>query len=174
MKLDHPSDVCFKHSAISFGAPDMPPPDVGRSMGPISLHNAIDDANERGDLALRQRVVLPLAGRADQVLKAVGPAVHLAAGDLDSPQILDDAHHGVETITRHRVPAPHELALLVVLSPVAKHGHDRIVHSFDLDHTARTKAPRAVLRAHHYRADDPEARIQSPHATQLKLLLATV
>src|SRR5215212_12262264 len=41
MKLDHPSDVCFKHSAISFGVPDMPPPDVGRSMGPISLHNAI-------------------------------------------------------------------------------------------------------------------------------------
>src|SRR5215211_1062472 len=42
MKLDHPSDVCFKQSAISFGAPDMPPPDVGSSIGPISLHNAID------------------------------------------------------------------------------------------------------------------------------------
>ena len=41
MKLDHPSDVCFKHSAISFGAPDMPPPDVGSSIGPISLHKAI-------------------------------------------------------------------------------------------------------------------------------------
>jgi len=41
MKLDHPYDVCFKHSAISFGVPDMPPPDVGRSMGPISLHYAI-------------------------------------------------------------------------------------------------------------------------------------
>src|SRR5215211_1026504 len=41
MKLDHPYDVCFKHSAISFGVPDMPPPDVGSSMGPISLHKAI-------------------------------------------------------------------------------------------------------------------------------------
>jgi hypothetical protein len=42
MKLDHPSDVsAFKHSAVSFGTPDMPPPDVGSNIGPISLHNAI-------------------------------------------------------------------------------------------------------------------------------------
>jgi hypothetical protein len=31
----------FMHSAVSFGTPDMPPPDVGSSIGPISLHNAI-------------------------------------------------------------------------------------------------------------------------------------
>jgi hypothetical protein len=29
------------HSAVSFGTPDMLPPDVGSSIGPISLHNAI-------------------------------------------------------------------------------------------------------------------------------------
>src|SRR5215213_1359168 len=46
MKLDHPSDVCFKHSAISFGVPDMPPPDVGSSIGPISLHIAIVFRND--------------------------------------------------------------------------------------------------------------------------------
>src|SRR5215211_3578731 len=55
MKLDHPSDVCFKHSAISFGVPDMPPPDVGRSMGPISLHNAIEwSRGESNPLPLRR------------------------------------------------------------------------------------------------------------------------
>jgi hypothetical protein len=31
-----------KHSAVSFGTPGMPPPDMGCSIGPISLHNAID------------------------------------------------------------------------------------------------------------------------------------
>ena len=31
----------FKHSAVSFGTPDMPPPDVGSNKGPISLHNAL-------------------------------------------------------------------------------------------------------------------------------------
>src|SRR5215204_145565 len=31
----------FKHSAVSFGTPDMPPPGLGSSIGPISLHNAI-------------------------------------------------------------------------------------------------------------------------------------
>ena len=31
----------FKHSAVSLGTPEMPRPDVGSSIGPISLHNAI-------------------------------------------------------------------------------------------------------------------------------------
>src|SRR5215217_4945966 len=31
----------FKRSAVSLGTPDMSPPDVGSSIGPISLHNAI-------------------------------------------------------------------------------------------------------------------------------------
>src|SRR5215218_9489071 len=31
----------FKRSAVSVGTPDMSPPDVGSSIGPISLHNAI-------------------------------------------------------------------------------------------------------------------------------------
>jgi hypothetical protein len=31
----------FMHSAVSFGTPDMLPPGVGSSLGPISLHNAI-------------------------------------------------------------------------------------------------------------------------------------
>jgi transposase len=31
----------FKHSAVSFRTPDVPPPKAGRSIGPISLHNAI-------------------------------------------------------------------------------------------------------------------------------------
>src|ERR687894_2792766 len=73
--------------------------------------------------------------RTDQILQAVGPAVHLAAGDLYGPEILDDAHHGVEAVARQRVLAPHEFTLLVVFPPVAKHGHEQIVHSFDLDHT---------------------------------------
>jgi hypothetical protein len=31
----------FKRSAVSVGTSDMSPPDVGSSIGPISLHNAI-------------------------------------------------------------------------------------------------------------------------------------
>src|SRR5215213_5946439 len=31
----------FKHSAVSFGTSDTPPPEAGRNIGPISLHNAI-------------------------------------------------------------------------------------------------------------------------------------
>ena|SRR5215212_11103291 len=31
----------FKHSAVRFGTPDTRSPDVGSSIGPISLHNAI-------------------------------------------------------------------------------------------------------------------------------------
>jgi hypothetical protein len=32
----------FKRSAVSVGTSDMSPPDVGSSIGPISLHNAIE------------------------------------------------------------------------------------------------------------------------------------
>src|SRR5215216_3225965 len=32
----------FKHSAVSFGTSDTPPPEAGRNIGPISLHNAIE------------------------------------------------------------------------------------------------------------------------------------
>src|SRR5215211_3462351 len=45
----------FKHSAVSFGTPDMPPPDVGSTIGPISLHNALSHPNgfrERFEAAL--------------------------------------------------------------------------------------------------------------------------
>jgi hypothetical protein len=31
----------FMHSAVSFGTPEMPPPGLGSTIGPISLHNAI-------------------------------------------------------------------------------------------------------------------------------------
>ncbi len=41
----------FKHSAVSFGTPDMPPPDVGSSIGPISLHNAIGEQAENYNFA---------------------------------------------------------------------------------------------------------------------------
>src|SRR5215212_8075379 len=34
----------FKHSAVSFGTSDTPPPEAGRNIGPISLHNAIGPA----------------------------------------------------------------------------------------------------------------------------------
>ncbi len=34
--------AAFKHRAVSFGTPDVPPPDVASSIGPISLHNAIE------------------------------------------------------------------------------------------------------------------------------------
>src|SRR5215213_1663442 len=33
----------FKHSAVRFRTPDTRSPDVGSSIGPISLHNAIGD-----------------------------------------------------------------------------------------------------------------------------------
>jgi len=95
---------------------------------------ALDNAHERGELALRQSIVLGFAGRVDQIFQAVGPAVNLAAGDLDRPQILHDAHHGVEAVARHRVLVADVLPLLVVLPPIAKHAHSKIVHSFDLDH----------------------------------------
>src|SRR5215213_737572 len=32
----------FKHSAVSSGTSDTPPPEAGRNIGPISLHNAIE------------------------------------------------------------------------------------------------------------------------------------
>jgi|SRR5215211_7486775 len=50
----------FKHSAVSFGTLDMPPPDVGSTKGPISLHNALDPAFLRSHLKARssQRVAL--------------------------------------------------------------------------------------------------------------------
>jgi hypothetical protein len=95
---------------------------------------ALDDTHERRELALRQSVVLGLAGRVDQVFQAVGPAVNLAAGDLYRPQVLHDAHYGVAAVARHRVLLADVLPLLVVLPPVAKYGHSEIVHSFDLDH----------------------------------------
>src|SRR5215217_250970 len=41
MILDHPAMSAFKHSAVSFGTSDTPPPEAGRNIGPISLHNAI-------------------------------------------------------------------------------------------------------------------------------------
>jgi hypothetical protein len=31
----------FMHSAVGFGTPDTPPPGLGSTIGPISLHNAI-------------------------------------------------------------------------------------------------------------------------------------
>src|SRR5215212_9738995 len=36
----------FKHSAVSFGTSDTPPPEAGRNIGPISLHNAIDATSD--------------------------------------------------------------------------------------------------------------------------------
>ena len=36
----------FKHRAVSFGTPNVPPLDVGSSIGPISPHNAIGGTNE--------------------------------------------------------------------------------------------------------------------------------
>jgi hypothetical protein len=35
----------FKHSAVSFGTSDTPPPEAGRNIGPISLHNAIANSD---------------------------------------------------------------------------------------------------------------------------------
>src|SRR5215211_168786 len=72
MKLDHPSDVCFKHSAISFGVPDMPPPDVGRSMGPISLHNAIGLRSQHAPAS-----GFRLSARSLRSLSALQPALNL-------------------------------------------------------------------------------------------------
>jgi hypothetical protein len=37
----------FMHSAVSFGTPDMPPSGVGSSIGPISLHTAIEPRSAR-------------------------------------------------------------------------------------------------------------------------------
>jgi hypothetical protein len=42
----------FMHSAVSFGTPDMPPPGVGSSIAPISLHNAIEDGFSEVELPL--------------------------------------------------------------------------------------------------------------------------
>src|SRR5215212_7780121 len=44
----------FKHSAVSFGTSDTPPPEAGRNIGPISLHNAIRACLVR----VRVRIVL--------------------------------------------------------------------------------------------------------------------
>jgi hypothetical protein len=43
-----------KHSAVSFGTPNTPSPDAGRSKGPISLHNALGVHGRSGD-ALHRR-----------------------------------------------------------------------------------------------------------------------
>ena len=44
--------AAFMHSAVSFGTPDMPPPGLGSSIGPISLHNAIEDGFSKVELPL--------------------------------------------------------------------------------------------------------------------------
>jgi hypothetical protein len=43
MKLDHLSESAFKHSAVSSGRSGILTAEMLRSIGPISLHNAIAD-----------------------------------------------------------------------------------------------------------------------------------
>jgi hypothetical protein len=38
--------AAFKHRAMSFGTPEVPPTDVASSTGSISLHNAIEATSE--------------------------------------------------------------------------------------------------------------------------------
>src|SRR5215217_4592116 len=49
----------FMHSAVSFGTPDMPPPGVESSIGPISLHNAIGLAACFGGLLFGKAALNP-------------------------------------------------------------------------------------------------------------------
>jgi hypothetical protein len=65
----------FKHSAVSFGAPDMPPPDVGGSIGPISLHNAIEAITGALSLWMAQRSPTPVtAGATEEVPQEFRPS----------------------------------------------------------------------------------------------------
>src|SRR3712207_5084057 len=85
----------------------------------------LNNTHERGDLALRQRVALarvPPRGL-DEVLQAVRPAVHLAAGHLDRAEILDDPDHRVQPVPGRRVLAPDVLPILVEMPPVTEHAH---------------------------------------------------
>src|ERR671920_2337993 len=83
----------------------------------------LDDTDERGDLALRQRVALPSSHRTHQVFQAVRSAVHLSAGYLDGPQVLDNTDHGVEVVPRRGLRAAGVLALLEREPSVTECGH---------------------------------------------------
>src|SRR5215217_2925649 len=64
----------FKHSAVRFGTPDTRSPDVGSSIGPISLHNAI----RRSHRAPSTRALLKGAMSPKTPLKVMLVEDHLA------------------------------------------------------------------------------------------------
>ena len=105
----------------------------------------LNDAYQRGDLALGQGVVVASSGGADQVFQAITAAIYFAAGDLDGPQVLHDANHGVEVVARRRFHAAYVLPFLEVLPPVTKDRHAQIVHRLDLDHIDRPEASPAEI-----------------------------
>jgi hypothetical protein len=103
------------------------------------------DAYQCGDLALGQGVVVASAGGADQVFQAITAAIYFAAWNLDGPQVLHDANHGVEVVARRRFQVAYVLPFLEVLPPVTKDRHAQIVHRLDLDHIAQPDAsPEAI------------------------------
>src|SRR5215203_6853916 len=103
------------------------------------------DAYQRGDLTLGQGVIRAPSGGADQVFQAIAAAIYFATGNLDRPQVLHDAHHGVEVVARGRLHPAYVLPFLEVLSPVTKDRHAQIVHRFDLDHIGhRVALPAAI------------------------------
>ena len=118
------------HSCIA----DKPPGEAGQRAEMLYY------AYQRGDLALGQGVVVASAGGADQVFQAITAAIYFAAGDLDGPQVLHDANHGVEVVARRRFHAAYVLPFLEVLPPVTKDRHAQIVHRLDLNHIAQPEA----------------------------------
>src|SRR5215211_2432767 len=67
----------FKHSAVSFGMPDMPPPDVGSTIGPISLHNALGS----GLKAAGHEVRIAAQGHFEGFVRARGLEFSSISGD---------------------------------------------------------------------------------------------
>jgi hypothetical protein len=72
----------LKHRAASLGTPNMPPPDVGGTKGPISLHNAIEEiASHIGQLKSEANAYLTnpsydtLHHRLESALSAVEAAI---------------------------------------------------------------------------------------------------
>src|SRR5215212_5926194 len=73
----------FKHSAVRFGTPDTRSPDVGSSIGPISLHNAISD--EEGNVRKLYEVPTTLGlfpGRVTYVIEEEGVVRHIFSSQL--------------------------------------------------------------------------------------------
>ena len=77
----------FKHSAVGFGTPDMSPTSWGRSIGPISLHNAIGQRRapcREGGAPSLAFPPCPVVGRRDAASEILPYSPHPIVQELEA------------------------------------------------------------------------------------------